>query len=195
MKTFKNIMSWVVPIAIGLAIALIIKTFWFTMVKVDGASMYPNLQNNERIIELKTGKIERNKVVVFNAYGVDKNQPVTKSTQYVKRVIGLPGDKIEYKNNGKLYVNGRYQNQNYITKYQRTQGTLDLKLPEAKGVSIGSNKVFTVPKNKYFVLGDHRSVSNDSRYYGFVPRKKITGIAKVFFWNKKKNVINNYPAN
>ena len=74
--------------------------------------MYPNLQNNEHVIVWKLGKVREDSVVVFDAYGVDKNNPnVQKNTKYVKRVIGMPGDKIEYKNNGDLYVNGKYQPQ------------------------------------------------------------------------------------
>lgn len=102
MKTFKSIMSWVVPIAIGLIIALLIRQFWFTMVKVDGTSMQPNLQNNERVVAFKTSKIKAGSVVVFNAYGLDPNQ-TDKNAVYVKRVIGMPGDTVRYTSSGKLY--------------------------------------------------------------------------------------------
>lgn len=195
MERLRSILSWVWPIVVGLLIAVIIKTFFFSMVRVDGTSMYPNLQNNERVMLFKMGKIRRGAVIVFDAYGVDKvSGNVTKNTKYVKRIIGLPGDKIEYKNNGDLYVNGKYQSQSYITKAQRTTGTLNLQR-YAKGITLGTGKTFTVPKGKYFVLGDNRVVSNDSRYYGFVPKTKILGVAKVFFWDSKTKVINSfYPS-
>ena len=97
---FKNVVA---PILTGLIIAAFIVTFVFRIVKVDGTSMYPNLQNNEHVIVWKLGKVREDSVVVFDAYGVDKNNPnVQKNTKYVKRVIGMPGDKIEYKNNGDL---------------------------------------------------------------------------------------------
>lgn len=190
---FKNI---VVPIATGLAIAALVITFVFQIVKVDGTSMYPNLQNNEHVFVWKLGKVREDSVIVFDAYGVDKNNPnVQKNTKYVKRVIGMPGDKIEYKNNGDLYVNGKYQPQGYISKEERTSGTLTLLLPEAKGVTLGTGKTFTVPNDSYFVLGDNRSDSNDSRYYGFVPKDKVIGIAKAPFWSKNYKLINDYqPA-
>ncbi|KRN88836.1 signal peptidase I [Ligilactobacillus ceti] len=192
MKLLKKIFSFVLPILIGLALAFVIKTYVFTIVKVDGLSMYPNLQNNERVIELKSHNIKRDTVIVFDAYGVDKhNSAVKPDTQYVKRVIGLPGDHIEYKNNGKLYINGKFHQQKFISKYESMQGTLHLQLPEAKGVTLGTGHIFTVPKDKYFVLGDNRSISNDSRYYGFVPKDKIQGIVKAPFWNDKKDMINN----
>ncbi|MDC7952206.1 signal peptidase I [Liquorilactobacillus mali] len=196
MKIFKEIFSWILPIIVGLLIALIVKQFWFGIVKVDGTSMYPTLQNDERVMMLKQAKIKHNTVIVFNAYGVDKNnQAVTESTKYVKRVIGMPGDKIEYRSNGQLYINGKKMSQGYITKSQRTTGTLTLVLKEAKGVKLGTGNSFTVPKGKYFVLGDNRKDSNDSRYYGFVPKSKVDGVIKVPFWNSKKSLVNSYSSN
>lgn len=190
---FKN---FIVPILTGLVIAWIIITFVFQIVKVDGTSMYPNLQNGEHVMVWKLDKIKEESVIVFHAYGVDKNNPsVTKNTKYIKRVIGMPGDRIEYKNNGDLYVNGKYVSQNYITREQRTTGTLNLLLPPAKGVTLGTGKTFTVPKGCYFVLGDNRKVSNDSRYYGFVPKDKIVGVAKAPIWDKNHQLINSYDPN
>lgn len=95
MKAFKELMSWIVPIAIGLLLALLIKQFAFQFVRVDGPSMQPNLQNNERVVCLKQAKIHRGSVVVFDANGVDPQ--VSVKTEYVKRVIGLPGDTVEAK--------------------------------------------------------------------------------------------------
>lgn len=193
MATFKKILGWVWPIVLGLLIALVIKTFFLSMVRVDGTSMYPNLQNNELVALFKQGKIHRGTVIVFDAYGVDVNaQP---NDKYVKRVIGLPGDKIEYKNDGRLYVNGVRQSQSYISRQQQSSGTLTLQANEAKGVTLGTGKIFTVPKGKYFVLGDNRAASNDSRYYGFVPADKILGTVKTGFWNDKAKLINDFvPA-
>ena len=116
MKAFKELMSWIVPIAIGLLLALLIKQFAFQFVRVDGPSMQPNLQNNERVVCLKQAKIHRGSVVVFDANGVDPQ--VSVKTEYVKRVIGLPGDTVEAKN-GNLYVNGKKVDQSYISKSER----------------------------------------------------------------------------
>lgn len=198
MNTIKSIMSWLVPIVIGLLAAALIKTFLFTPVKVDGSSMYPNLQSTEHVMLLKQADIKRDSVVVFNAYGVDHQNPeMTKKMMYVKRVIGLPGDKIEYKDNGDLYVNGKFQSQSYITKAQQKQGTLQLadSLNPAADVHLGTGQTFTVPQGKYFMLGDNRHESNDSRYYGFVPKDKILGVVKVTVWNNKRNVINSFATN
>lgn len=190
MKAFKELMSWIVPIAIGLLLALLIKQFAFQFVRVDGPSMQPNLQNNERVVCLKQAKIHRGSVVVFDANGVDPQ--VSVKTEYVKRVIGLPGDTVEAKN-GNLYVNGKKVDQSYISKSERSSGTgtWTLHSISQENIWVLHNGAYKVPKGEYFVLGDHRSVSNDSRYWGFVPKSKIVGVVKVGFWNRTQPAKNN----
>ena len=190
MKAFKELMSWIVPSAIGLLLALLIKQFAFQFVRVDGPSMQPNLQNNERVVCLKQAKIHRGSVVVFDANGVDPQ--VSVKTEYVKRVIGLPGDTVEAKN-GNLYVNGKKVDQSYISKSERSSGTGTWTLHSISQENswVLHNGAYKVPKGEYFVLGDHRSVSNDSRYWGFVPKSKIVGVVKVGFWNRTQPAKNN----
>lgn len=190
MKAFKELMSWIVPIAIGLLLALLIKQFAFQFVRVDGPSMQPNLQNNERVVCLKQAKIHRGSVVVFDANGVDPQ--VSVKTEYVKRVIGLPGDTVEAKN-GNLYVNGKKVDQSYISKSERSSGTGTWTLHSISQENswVLHSGAYKVPKGEYFVLGDHRSVSNDSRYWGFVPNSKIVGVVKVGFWNRTQPAKNN----
>ena len=190
MKAFKELMSWIVPIAIGLLLALLIKQFAFQFVRVDGPSMQPNLQNNERVVCLKQAKIHRGSVVVFDANGVDPQ--VSVKTEYVKRVIGLPGDTVKAKN-GNLYVNGKKVDQSYISKSERSSGTGTWTLHSISQENswVLHNGAYKVPKGEYFVLGDHRSVSNDSRYWGFVPKSKIVGVVKVGFWNRTQPAKNN----
>lgn len=184
--------EWVVPVIEALVLFLIINCF-VSVIRVSGISMFPTLKNNEIVLMSKKSAIHRNDVVVFDAYGVDKNNAtVRKNTKYTKRVIAMPGDKVEYTKDGNLYVNGKYESQNYISKSQRTTGTLTLLLPEAKGVRMGVNRAFTVPKNCYFVLGDNRKVSNDSRYYGFVPKNKVLGRVYTFPWEKKIKMFINF---
>ncbi|MFC6202838.1 signal peptidase I [Lactiplantibacillus nangangensis] len=207
MKTFKNIMSWVLPILIGLGLALLIRQFWFTMVRVDGTSMQPNLQNNERVVAFKTSKIKAGSVVVFDAYGLDPDQ-TSKKAVYVKRVIGMPGDTVRYTNAGKLYVNNKLIKQTYLkNSYQQTTGsfmanshskftgwTLNSLSHDQDGwqTKVTNNKV---PKGHYFVMGDHRSVSNDGRYWGFVPKSKMIGVVKAWPWQNRKQYINSFqPA-
>ena len=152
--------------------------------------MQPNLQNNERVVCLKQAKIHRGSVVVFDANGVDPQ--VSVKTEYVKRVIGLPGDTVEAKN-GNLYVNGKKVDQSYISKSERSSGTGTWTLHSISQENswVLHNGAYKVPKGEYFVLGDHRSVSNDSRYWGFVPKSKIVGVVKVGFWNRTQPAKNN----
>lgn len=183
MKLIKEIISWVIPILVGLLIALLVKNYLFQVVRVDGTSMQPNLENNERVFVWKPEKIKRLSVIVFDAHGED---PVaTQSTDYVKRVIGLPGDTINYRD-GVLYVNGKEVPQKFISENQRKQGTGANWSLASIAKKYGWDKGPTeVPADSYFVLGDHRSVSNDSRYWGFVKKSKIDGTVKAPFWLSK----------
>lgn len=195
---------WVVALAVGLGLALLIQQFLMVVVRVDGPSMQPNLQSNQRVVAIKPLAIKRFSVIVFDAEGVDDN--AQNHQNYVKRVIGLPGDTIKYEKTGKLYVNGKYQAQNFISKAQQTTGTLaafenGFNLVSAArqydwsnqwSLAIGNNRINKVPKDCYFVLGDNRSVSEDSRMFGFVPKTKILGVVKAGFWSKNHQLVNGY---
>ncbi|MCL0330185.1 signal peptidase I [Apilactobacillus xinyiensis] len=187
MSFIKSVLGYVIPIIVGLLIALVVRSTLFTVAKVQGTSMQPNLENNQRVMVLKKAQIKHLSVVIFSADGVDPDE-VGSGNYYVKRVIGLPGDTVDYKD-GNIYVNGKKINQSFINAYQRSVGTGTVqgyqedsnwdikKLSSHWKYNHGAVKV---PKNSYFVLGDHRSVSNDSRYWGFVPKDKIMGVAKTF---------------
>jgi len=152
--------------------------------------MEPNLENREYVVLLKPIQtIQRGSVIIFDAKGEDPT--VQTSTNYVKRVIGIPGDSISSKN-GILYVNNRRVNQDYISNQERNAGTGNWSL-----TTLAKNNQWTyspkkgvVPKGCYFVLGDNRSVSNDSRYWGFVYKDKIQGIVKDFYWKNKQQKYN-----
>jgi signal peptidase I len=201
MKAFREILSWVIPIAVGLLVALAIKQFWFTMVRVDGTSMEPNLTNNERVFVFKTAEIKRGSVVVFDAYGEDPQ--ATTHKDYVKRVIGMPGDTVSAVN-GVIKVNGKTIDQDYIPESEQTAtntvnnvGNWSSLKELGEHMNWDQTATVTVPKGKYFVLGDHRSVSNDSRYWGFVSKDKVLGVVKAGFWSdsEKKTNINSQWKN
>lgn len=197
-KYFKGIMNFVIYILI-IAIAYFIIQHFLVLVKVDGNSMYPNLNNKQNVFVLKQAKVRRNSVIVFDAHGED---PVatTSGTNYVKRVIGMPGDKISFKNE-QLYVNNKPAKQNYISKEQQQQGSeysnnnghlKDWNISKLSKTKWTYNKTATVvPKGEYFVMGDNRAISNDSRYWGFVKQDKILGVVYVFPWFNNKNVRHN----
>ena len=127
--------------------------------------MMPSLTDQERIFINKftyrfgIGSIERGDMVVFWF-------PLDKTKSYIKRVIALPGDKVEIEN-GVVIVNDKRLNEGYVPEEYRDHNSY----PEIR-----------VPANRYYVLGDHRSSSNDSRSWGTVPRKFIYGKAVFVYW-------------
>jgi signal peptidase I len=138
------------PYLIIIVLVLLIRTFLVTPIKVSGHSMDNTLQNREILILKKYDKnIKRFDIVVIDING----------EKIIKRVIGLPGDKILYKNN-KLYINGTYYKEPFLVKGTITE---DYKLDS------------TIPKGYYFVLGDNRANSADSRIIGLISKKEISG--------------------
>lgn len=202
MNGFKKVIEWVVPIVIGVVIALFIRSNFLSIVKVDGTSMQPNLQNSQQLVLLHKATIKHDSVIVFNAKKVDP-QAHNENIDYVKRVIGLPGDSVKYTADGKLFVNDKEVSQAYIKKDQQQVGTLNMLGDAVPGFTLTSlakihdwtykaNSNNTIPKGYYFVMGDHRSVSNDSRYWGLVPRSQILGVVKAFPWQPNHQIINNF---
>ena len=154
-----------------------VRIFVASPIKVQGESRMPTLTDGEKAIAYKLGDINRFDVVPLIA--TDDH-----SLNYVKRVIGLPGDSVSYQND-QLYINGEPIAEDYLTEYKRawheagnqTPLTPDFTLSELTGHE-------TVPENMYFVLGDNRQVSKDSRFpeVGFIPKENIIGKAKITIW-------------
>ncbi|WP_227994813.1 signal peptidase I [Oceanobacillus sp. CFH 90083] len=141
----------------------IVKNFLLSPSVVWGESMQPTFADQDKIIVNKVAAIDRFDVIVFQAPDSDN--------YYVKRVIGIPGDHIEYKNNI-LYLNGELIDEPYLQKESSPAAlgfqTGDFTLEELTGYSI-------VPDNTYFVLGDNRGNSNDSRFFGLLDEQAIIG--------------------
>jgi signal peptidase I len=153
----------------------VMRQFVFTPVIVKGHSMDPTLEDQERVIALKHAKIDRFDIVTFPA-------PDEPNKNYIKRVIGLPGDDIKYMDDV-LYINGKAYEEPYLDDYKRelTDGeplTSDFTLKKL----FGSERV---PKGKLFVMGDNRRISKDSRIIGYVDEKKVLGVVKFAFWPLK----------
>lgn len=148
---------------------LIARIFIFEPIQVNGSSMNPTLHNGERMIEIKQRKFERFDIVTLDAPDVDDEV-------YIKRIIGLPGETIAYKN-GKLYVDGKVQEEKYLDDY--TARLMDGQPLTLSAVGETSFQFEKIPDGKYLVLGDNRRNSKDSRFFGFVEEKKIRG--KVIF--------------
>jgi signal peptidase I len=158
-------LSWIRDLAFSVLLAIILIVFIYQPVKVEGTSMMPVLTDQERIFINKftyrfgAGNIERGDLVVFFF-------PLDHTKSYIKRVIGLPGDTVQI-DNGTVYVNGGRLNEPYVPEDYRDRQSLSAMM---------------VPSEHYFVLGDHRSSSNDSRAWGTVDRKDIYGKAVFVYW-------------
>lgn len=180
----KIIKDWLIPLFIGVIIALLIETF-FGIADVDGHSMDPTLHNAQKLLISKKDKIKRFDVIIFNAKNVDPSD--TKNLDYIKRVIGMPGDNLTYKPDGTLMINGKKVQQSFISKSVQTTDTLTMinhtypngfTLKQLSDTQHWTRPMATnvIPKGYYFVMGDNRKVSNDGRYWGLVPKNKIMGV-------------------
>ena len=173
MEKGKEISSWIKALALAIVLVFLIRSYVFTPIIVDGESMMPTLKDHDRIVLTKFGKkledINRFDIIVFHA---------TEDKDYIKRVIGLPGDHIEYKNDT-LYVNGMKYEESYLDDFKAeaeiTPFTSDFMLEEKTGKS-------AVPEGELFVMGDNRQDSMDSREIGTVPIEDVVGKANLVFW-------------
>ena len=163
-KTIKEILSYILIILL----VVIIRTYVVTPVVVSGDSMDPTLKDGEVLllskITYKFSDIKRFDVVVINVNKKLSNGKYLK-TKIIKRIIGLPGEYVEYKNN-KLYINGI----EYETEYNFDTDDFNLE---------SICKCNKIPDNKYLVLGDNRSISADSREIGLIDYNDISG--RTFF--------------
>ena len=156
----KEAMEWIKSIFLAVVIAVLIKSFIFSTTYVLGNSMYPTLHEKDRLfankIPLYFSSPDRGDIVVLKA-------PDAENKDYIKRVIGLPGDTVAIID-GKVYLNGNLLEENYIEEDAYTE-------------VYGENH-WEVPEDHVFVLGDNRDegASKDSRYFGCIPIKSIKGI-------------------
>ena len=163
------IWSWIWSFIVAFIIVGVVYFFLGRPFTVSGASMYPTLHNGDRMVLSKVGDIHRFDVVILKA--PDEN------VEYIKRVIGMPGDTVEMKS-GVLYINGKKVDQPFINTEALAKQTVfidDFTLESLTGES-------KVPEGKYFVLRDNRGVSKDSRMIGFIDRSAIEGKAVFTIW-------------
>lgn len=187
----KEVVKFIIYFVVLVVLVVVIRKFVLSPITVNGDSMMPNLVDGERVISLKFGDIERFDIVAFPA-------PDQEDTNYIKRVIGLPGDKIEYRDDV-LYVNDKKMDEPYLNEYKSELTddyplTLDFNFETlAEGYTVdpttaitSTNEGFegatTVPDGKLFVMGDNRRISKDSRIIGFIDEDSIIGDVKFVFW-------------
>lgn len=173
-KKKNEVWEWTKALVIAVILAAVIRYFLFAPIVVDGLSMTPTLHDQDRMIVNKLsyeiGKPKRFDIIVFHA---------PEGKDYIKRVIGLPGDRIEYKNDT-LYVNGKAYKEPYLDEFKKK--VIDGPLTDPftlKETAVGRD---TVPEGELFVMGDNRRFSKDSRHIGTVPLSKILGKTSVVYW-------------
>ncbi len=161
----RTTLYWLRDLLVSVVIAIIVILFLYQPVKVEGTSMTPALVNDERIFINKFvyrfgfSDIGRGDTVVFWA-------PEDPSKSYIKRVIGVPGDVVEI-DHGAVVLNGKPLDEPYVPERNRDRISMARRV---------------VQPGHYFVLGDHRNSSNDSRSWGTVPREAIYGKAVFVYW-------------
>ena len=154
---------WLRDLIVSILIAAFIIVFLYQPVRVEGTSMLPVLEDQDRLfinkIAYRVGEIHQGDVVVFE-------YPRDHSKSYIKRVIALPGDHLRI-DHGTVYVNGRRLREPYVpSRYADDRSEAEMVLPA----------------HEYFVMGDHRSISSDSREFGPVDRDLIYGKAVFVYW-------------
>jgi signal peptidase I len=154
---------WLRDLIISAGISVLIITFLYQPVRVEGTSMLPRLEDHDRLFINKfvyhIESIQRGDIVVFH-------YPRDPEKSYIKRVIGLPGDRI-WIEHGRVWLNGVQLDEVYVPdRFRDTRS-----MPET-----------VIPEDSYFMMGDHRSISSDSREFGPVERDLIYGKAVFVYW-------------
>jgi signal peptidase I len=162
----EGVLLWLRDIVISAVVSILIIMFLYQPVRVEGTSMLPRLEDHDRLFINKfvyrISAIHRGDVVVFH-------YPRDPEKSYIKRVIALPGDRLSI-DRGQVWVNGNKMNEGYVPNEYRDARSL------AETV---------IPEDSYFVMGDHRSISSDSREFGPVDRDLIYGKAVFVYWPTK----------
>src|ERR1700740_1700798 len=157
---------WLRDLIISAGISFLIITFLYQPVRVEGTSMLPRLEDHDRLFINKfvyrISSIRRGGVRVFH-------YPRDPEKSYIKRVIALPGDRILI-DHGRVFLNGKLLWENYVPEQYR---------------DVRSMAEMIVPEDSYFMMGDHRSISSDSREFGPVDRDLIYGKAVFVYWPTK----------
>jgi signal peptidase I len=159
----RELRVWARDLVVALGLAMIIIVFFYQPVKVEGTSMAPLLSDQERIFINKFvyhfEPIGRGDVVVFW-------YPLDRTKSFIKRVVGLPGDEVEIRR-GRVYINGKTLEEPYVP---------------SQYIDTAAYGPVQIPRDEYFVMGDHRISSNDSRIFGPVPSAFIYGKAVFAYW-------------
>ena len=158
-----SVRAWLRDLLLSVGVSAFIIIFLYQPVRVEGTSMLPSLEDQDRLFinkfAFRVGEIRRGDVVVFR-------YPKDETKNYIKRVIALPGDRVKIEN-GSVVLNGKLLPEPYVP----ARFADDRSMPERR-----------IPPGEFFVMGDHRSISSDSREFGPVKRDLIYGKAAFVYW-------------
>ena len=173
----RTAVEWILLIAGALIIALVVKTFLFQAFYIPSDSMVPTLKTNDRVIvnklSYKLHSVHRGDIVVFKTPKGPDGQPIDPTIKdLVKRVIGLPGDIVSAKD-GRILINGKVLDESYLPA-----GTLS----DCTGFAAQCFPTRAIPADHYWVMGDNRTESRDSRYFGAITKSEIVGRVFVRIW-------------
>jgi signal peptidase I len=180
-KSHNTLIEYVVIAVVAIGLALVIQAFLVKPYRIPSPSMVDTLLVKDRVLVNRVvyhlRDVERGDIVVFH-------YPLNRDFVFIKRVVGLPGDTLQAKD-GMLYVNGVAQSEEYVHK---TNGVTDPTLPA--GAIAGTTMShpwslaaeYTVPKDCYFMMGDNRTDSDDSRVWGPVSVSDLIGSAFFIYW-------------
>ena len=170
-KTLKNLKEWAIIIAVAAVVWFLLTRFVVFTCHVPTPSMVPTIQLEDHIVVdrlfYKMGSLQRGDIIVFKAPehpGIEKDKW---GELMVKRLIGLPGETVEWKN-GYVWIDGQALNEPYVI--------------DPEGRTIGWFGPVTVPEGSYFVMGDNRENSGDSRSWGVLDQKRVEGRVWIRYW-------------
>ncbi|NLN83661.1 MAG: signal peptidase I [Firmicutes bacterium] len=156
----RNILEWVGVLALAVLFALFLRNYVVEFLAIDGSTMMPTLINRERIISYKLGEVKRHDIIIFSLSSDPRRI-------FAKRIIGLPGEEISIEQ-GRVFIDGQELEEEYLGSFSLQQ----------------SMPATIIEKDHYFVLGDNRAVSLDSRdkVMGTIPKENIRGRVIAVFW-------------
>lgn len=168
-KIYYFLIDTIQSLLLAASVFLVIYVFLFRPFQVNGQSMYPNFEDKQHVItdliSYRFNEPKRGDVIVFKA-------PPDPEKDYIKRIIGIPGDIVSIKN-GLVYVNNQLSPENsYLDSSVKTYG----------GSFLKDGGEVIVPQGNYFVVGDNRPASSDSREWGFVEKSEIIGRSLFIYW-------------